>query len=214
MTNGKPCNFQAIANGVSDTYLHHWARAAAAWAKPLYLRLAWEMTTRKPAYTPASYVAMWRHVHDIFVQEKATNVRWYWCPNGIGNKNDYSYAQMYPGDKYVDYVGFDAYNWNDSSASAQSDLYSIWEPSYHALTALTNKPIMVGETATLQQGDAKASWITDGFLNSVPWAFPRIAGVIWFDVDQVVNWRIDSSTASLAAFRNVAASQFYQGRLP
>ena len=215
MTNGQTCNFQAIANGVSDSYLHTWAQAAAAWGKPFYLRLAWEMTTLNPAYTPASYVAMWQHVHAIFVSEGATNVRWYWCPNGIGNPTDYTYAQMYPGDSYVDAVGFDAYNWGTTQSwSAWGDLYSIWQPAYAALVGLTNKPIIIGEVGSVEQGGSKAQWITQGFLTSIPTSFPKIASVVWFDENQSPeNWRIDSSSSSLAAYQQVVASPLFHGQL-
>ena len=38
-------------------------------------------TTSTNANTPAEFVAAWRHVHNIFTSNGATNVTWVWCPN-------------------------------------------------------------------------------------------------------------------------------------
>ena len=55
----------------------------------------------------AKFRAAWIHTWTLFQQEGATNVEWVWCPNN-GN---YPYKGFYPGDRYVDWVGVDGYNW-------------------------------------------------------------------------------------------------------
>lgn len=74
-----------IAAGKHDVYIRRWARRAAAWNKPFYLRPMHEMNgTWSPwgvginGNTPAEFVKAWRHIHNIFEQEGATNVRWVW----------------------------------------------------------------------------------------------------------------------------------------
>lgn len=205
--------------GIADSYVRQFASAAAAWGKPFYLRFAWEMNNFGPwavgqnGNTAADFVAMWQHVHDIFVQQGATNVRWYWCPNGVGDPRQASISSVYPGDNYVDVVGFDAYNWGTTQSwSSWGSLYSIYSPTYEELTALTNKPIIVGETASTEQGGSKAQWITQGFLTDLPAQFPRIIGLIWFD--DGTDWDVNSSASSLAAYQQAAASPIYRGTLP
>jgi hypothetical protein len=70
----------------------------------------------------------------------------------------------------------------------------------NALTALTQKPLYIGEVASAEDGGNKASWITNMF--AVLKASPAIKGFVWFDHDKETDWRINSSTASLAAFRS------------
>src|SRR5436853_485094 len=71
---GRPAYaLRAIAAGEHDAYVREWARAAAAWGGPLYLRFAHEMngdwypwSVGVNGNTSADYQAAWRHVVDIF----------------------------------------------------------------------------------------------------------------------------------------------------
>jgi beta-mannanase len=47
---------------------------------------------------PGDYVRMYRHVHDILVQEGASNVTWVWCVNHESTSSQYPLlSQVYPG---------------------------------------------------------------------------------------------------------------------
>src|SRR5262249_53059913 len=77
-----------INAGNFDAYIHQWARDAAAWGHPMYLRFAHEMNANWYPWcasvngnTAAEYVAAWRRVVGIFRAEGATNVRFVWSPN-------------------------------------------------------------------------------------------------------------------------------------
>lgn len=223
---GNPCSDALIAGtasggvGVADTYLHQFARAAAVWGKPFYLRFAWEMNGTWSPYgvgvngnTAADYIAMWRHVHAIFAAEGAADVRWLWCPNVLGGASDFS--SMYPGDAYVDDVGLDGYNWGTSQTwSMWTSFATIFGASYNELTAMTSKPVIIAETASSEIGGDKASWITEGFLSDVPARFPRVKAIVWFDANKETDWRVNSSASSLTAYQQVATSAPFQGHLP
>lgn len=209
-----------IIGGAYDAYLHQWARAATAWGKPFYLRFAHEMNANWYPWgagingnTPSQYVSAWRHVAAIFRQEGATNVRWVWCPN-VGGSATAAYRPFYPGDAYVGWVGMDGYNWGTTQTwSHWQDLATVFGGTYSALASLTAKPMMIGETASAEQGGNKPGWITTSFLNSIPARFPRIRAVIWFDENKETDWRVNSSSAALVAYRQIATSTAYQGRL-
>ena len=62
-------------------------------------------------------------------------------------------------------------------------------------------------------GPLKADWIRDGFLKTIPQKFPRVAAVLWFDRSAEEDWRINTSSASLAAYREVVASTLYGGNV-
>jgi hypothetical protein len=211
-----------IAGGEYDAYIRQWAVAAKAWGHPLLLRFAHEMNGNWYPWatgsgdangnTPAEFVAMWRHVHDIFTGAGATNVQWVWCVN-VDDPGTTSFAEDYPGDAYVDWVALDGYNWGDDQGHAWQSLGQVFESSYNEVTALTNKPLMLGEVGSAEQGGDKANWIRQGFLTTIPTRFPLIKAVVVFDAAQERDWRVNSSPDSLAAFRQVVASSLYQGTL-
>jgi len=223
---GDPINQPAyslstIAAGSHDDYVRQWAQGAAAWGRPLYLRFAPEMNGVWAPWeawvngnTPGDYVAAWRHVVTVVRQQGATNVRWVWCPNVIAS-DALTFAPFYPGDAYVDWVGLDGYNGGTALLwGGWLSVSQIFGLSYGVLTALTSKPVMIGETASAEAGGDKAAWITQGLLTDLPAQFPTVRALVWFDAVKETDWRINSSPAALAAFRQVAASPLYQGSLP
>ena len=75
----------SISNGSHDVLLATWAREVGAWGKPFMLRFAPEMNGNwNPSSegvnnnTSGQYVQAWRHAHDVFVANGATNVQWVW----------------------------------------------------------------------------------------------------------------------------------------
>ncbi len=199
-----------IARGDFDGYIERSAREAAAYGKPFYLRLAHEMNGDWSAWgagvngnTPADFVAAWRHVVGIFRSAGATNAIWVWSPNVDTGRRPF--AQLYPGDEWVDWVGLDGYNWGTLDGSRWKSLGEVFGSSYDTLTRLTSKPLMIAETASTEVGGDKAAWIRDGFQYDLPARLPAVRAVIWFDRDKETDWRVNSSTAATSAFRSLAA---------
>jgi len=212
-----------VSSGRYDSYIRGWAKAAKAWGHPFFLRFAYEMNGNwfpwgtSPGNlnhnTPAQYIAEWRHVHDIFASVGASNAIWVWAPNKDGGPTTIAFAKDYPGDAYVDWVGIDAYNWGSFQPHSRwRDFHDVMVDPYTQMTALTPKPMMVAETATPEIGGNKALWITDAFLTSLPVFFPRLRALIWFDAKKETDWRVNSSSASLTAYRRIVASPLDQGR--
>jgi len=71
-------------------------------------------------------------------------------------------------------------------------------------TSHTNKPVMISETASTEVGGDKAQWITSAFAQ-LPVRFPRIESLTWFNTNKETDWRVESSPASLEAFRTAVA---------
>jgi hypothetical protein len=207
-----------IAGGSQDAYLTQWAEAAKAWGHPLFLRFDWEMNGNWFPWSPgvngntaSSYVAMWRHVHDIFTSVGATNVNWVWCPNIDPNHSFTSLASVYPGDAYVDWTCLDGYNGDDPWTSFQS----LFQSTYNEITQsiAPSKPMLIGEVATTESGGSKADWINNMF-NELPTDFPDVHGFLWYDVTSPgpggqSDWPLESSSAAASAFSAGIASSAY-----
>ncbi len=212
---------KTIVSGKHDRYIRQWARDAKTWGKPFYLRFAHEMNGDWTSWSPGvngnkggEYAAAWKRVHGIFRKEGATNVRWVWSPN-VEYNGSTPFASVYPGDAYVHWVGIDGYNWGTSCPdNAWQEFDEVFGPSYNKLAAMTNKPMMIAETASTELGGQKGPWIEEGLLNAVPSTFPRVEAVIWFHEDKETDWRVNSSQASLDAYKKIATSNLYQGKLP
>jgi hypothetical protein len=216
-TDGSAINTDAqIAAGAQDSYITRWAQGAKAWGHPLFMRFDWEMDgswfpwgVGANGNTAADYVAMWRHVHDIFTSMGATNVSWVWCPNI--DSNSALLSSLYPGNSYVDWTCLDGYNGNDPWTS----FGNLFASTYNQVTGTIapTKPMIVGETASTESGGSKAQWITDMF-DALPTSFPKIRGLLWFDVSMsgpggYTDWPIESSSASETAFANGIKNPVY-----
>jgi endoglucanase len=69
---------------------------------------------------------------------------------------------------------------------------------------------MIAEFSSTEQGGDKAAWIRDSFA-TVPRDFPRIRALVWFNVYyDSVDWRVESSAASLAAYKEAIAPIIFQ----
>ena len=208
-------SLQNIINGNFDAYIRRWAQDSQAWGHPYFLRFAHEMNGNWNPWSeqvngnrPGQYVLAWKHMHDIFRAQGATNVTWVWSPN-VEYTGSIALRELYPGDDYVDWVGMDGYNWGTVSSHSWQSFSQVFEQTYHDILALTSRPLMVAETASTELAGNKASWISDAFATQIPDNFPRIKAVIWFNENKETDWRIESSTAAQAAFTHAVAASVY-----
>jgi len=207
--------YAQINNGSQDGVIRAAARNLAAQGKPTLLRWGWEMNgdwfewdgTHNGQDT-AGFVKAWKRMHGIFADAGADNVAWVWSPNWNSGPN-VAWNKMqryYPGDGYVDWVGVSAYNFDGESPRR------LLTPIVSAYGG--RKPIIVSETASIDHGgNSKASWTND--LSAHVRATPQIGALCWFDTniqsDSSEDFRIDSSNASLAAFRSMARTSRFAG---
>jgi len=204
-----------IADGTYDAFLRQWADSARDWGHPFFLQFDWEMNLNGVwpysesvnGNRPGDFVKAWRHVHDIFRAEGATNATWVWCAN-IEYPGSLGLAGLYPGDAYVDWSCIDGYNWN-YKWTPFSDMLG---PTYDAVQAIApSKPLLIGEMASTEKGGSKADWIKDALNVQIPRHFPNVKGFVWFEKWEDQDWPIETSTASKDAFAAAIASPFYAG---
>lgn len=169
---------------------------------------------------PERYVAAYQYIHQRFAEAGADNVLWVWCPNAPistmtavhGEWNEA--ANYYPGDEYVDWLCLDGYNWGESAfgqqfGSSWQSFDQIFGESYAQLQSLNaDKPIIIGEFASTEEGGDKAAWILDTY-QTIAANYPQIRAVTWFHVTKETDWRIDSSPESLEAFATAVADDIW-----
>ena len=220
----------AVNAGAADAELVRIARQLATVPGTVLLEPGWEMNGNWSDYrwqgvanggdasAPARYRDAWRRVVGIFRANGATNVRWVFNPNAgnpltwraTGESHWNWYANYYPGDAYVDYVGMHGFNAPTvfGAAWASFDLLFDGESADRMLSDLAarfpTKPIILGEFASEEgAGQAKAEWIRGAFRRLR--THPNVVGAVWFNMNKETNWRIDSSRSALAAYREVLA---------
>jgi hypothetical protein len=215
-TSGSGVSYDDVVAGHFDTYLAETAQSVKSLGYTVRISMAPELNESwvpwgigKVGNTDQNEKGFWRYVVQKFRTEGATNVEWIWAPNIQNGSETYTYAQLYPGDDYVTYVGLDGYNWGTTrSWSNWQSFSSVFSSSYAAIGAVSSKNIEIMETASTEAGGNKADWIA-GMFTSLKTEFPRIQGVTWFDMNKETDWRIDSTSASQKAF-----SDGYNGVVP
>lgn len=212
-----------IAAGKFDDYVASWARSLKSYGKPVFLRFAHEMnayiypwSANANGNNPQSYVAAWRHVHDIFASVGAANVLWVWSPT-VKDSGTVPYADVYPGDSYVDWIALDGYNGGTALPWGGWRTFThLFSASYQDMIQLSQKPLMIAEVGSVEQGGSKDAWIADALLTQLPQNFPLVRALVWFNEDwhddqrRQADWRIESSPGSLAAYSLAADDPYFK----
>jgi hypothetical protein len=222
MVTWKAPQLDAILDGSQDALILARARQVRQFGSPIFIRWAWEMNggwtewSGERNATPgahdgaAKYVRAWRHVHDLFARAGATNISWVWAPNAqsVPAAAWNAPAAYYPGDAYVDWIGFSAYNWGSRRAwSHWSTFAQLVGPFYRRWAA--RKPLMVAETASAGTGAEKASWIA-GIAPMLARRFPRLKALVWFQSPP--DWSATDPGAPRRAIRVLAAEAVVSAR--
>ncbi|GAA1493524.1 glycoside hydrolase family 26 protein [Curtobacterium herbarum] len=216
-----------ITGGAFDDYLTKYADALKANGQPVVIRLDHEMngswynwsdgTDQKNA--PGSYVAMWKHVHDVFQREGANDyVIWNWSPtriDALGNAKyqtvDYMRA-YYPGADYVDWVGMSGYYRKAEETPTFATTFGRTLEQIRQVAP--GKHILLSEIGATETGAAvsngqKSQWIDSLFDALADPANSDVIGFAYFsetattvvDGARTTNdWRLNSRADSLAAF--------------
>ncbi len=206
--------YKAIANGNCDAFLHSVGRTLKQFGMPIFLRFAWEMNIDSISCNSSDFTLAWKHFRDIVNSEGATNVLWVWSPNTMTNTS-VPYADLYPGNAYVDWTGLDGYNWGTTQPWSHWQSFSeIFSQSYNALISLApTKPLMLGEVNTTNVGGDKALWYTDVLSMQIPLNFSHIKAIVFYNEDRTtsenVNWLIDINQSSLSAFSKGIKNPIY-----
>lgn len=222
-----------IANvlaGADNALIDATAAAIKIFPGPIFLRWYWEMNLAAGANGQdcmepsgadagaAGYIAAWRYIHDRFmITDGVTNVAWLWNP--AGSTLDPTSVPFYPGDAYVDWIGFDGYD------KIQANNFGPVFATFYGDFSSHAKPFLIGETGECQGENAsygaQATYIplAQAEIKSKPnagsYAFPLVKGFMYFDAaghygtthPTCPTWVFDS--AGLAAFAAMGADAYF-----
>lgn len=220
---------ERIAAGRFDRQLLAWGAAARHHGGPLLVEFGTEMNGRwfpwsgvhhgggrrdgfgDPALPdgPERFRAAYRRVVELVRRGGGTNVHWvfHFDANGDPDAPWNHPRHYYPGDRYVDWIGFSAYG-----AQHPSDAWTPPSPGirhgYQTATALSRtRPVALLEFGVAESaGHDKAAWIDAAFDEILSGRYRRLIGAVWWNERWQENdgaWidlRVTSSPRAHSAF--------------
>lgn len=184
----------------------------------VFLSFAPEADSSGPSQgTPAQFVAAWRHVHDLFAREKVRNVVWVWTTTGY-LPHASTIAAMYPGNSYVDWIGYDPYNYFSCRNTGWQSFSQTIGPFYQWLSARHfGKPIMLTEYGTSPDPgnpDLEASWYQDIVPTLKQYSDIKALNR-WNSTTDQCNFTLSSESAQAqAAYQQAGLSPYFRQQLP
>jgi beta-mannanase len=184
---GKQLLWSNIAAGKYDTsVLDPEAARLKAYGKPIFLTFDPEMDGRFRlgiAGNTSQYVAAFRHIHDRMVADGAKNVIWVWTVTGY-QAHDADFKLLYPGNAYVDWIGWDPYNFAACHKEGWKTFNQTIDPFYQWLESngYGSKPFILPEYGTVidsSNSAAAATWFK-GIPASLA-SHPNLKAVSEFD---------------------------------
>ncbi len=205
--------YEAILDGEFDSSLRSQARTIADFDVPYFVTFDHEADADKRYRrrgTPDEFVRAWRHVVDLYREEGADNVIWVWNVTGWRDNLD-RLPGLWPGDDYVDWISFEAYNMTGCDLMPHWDgVYSfedVLRPAYewfeeegpeHGIDP--GKPIMIGEMGTTDIGPRETlRWYAD--IPDVLRRYERVRAVkVWDNRVSGCDFRINSNEYARRGF--------------
>lgn len=213
----KSWTLASVASGRHDSELRAVANTIVDYGDLVVIRYAPEMNgdwspwgVTVDGNTPSQFIEAWRHVVTLFRQAGASNVLWLWAPNIVRAAAVHGIAQFWPGDSWVDLVGFTGYGVEKSAYGVETSAGATFDPTMRLLAQHPTKPVILAEMGV--SGTTKDRWIT----SLGPWlsAHRNVIGLIWTDEkppDAHADWRFDDSTRDLKAFKKSVVPQMRCG---
>lgn len=220
-------NWCQIANGSQDTNIHRIANNIKAFGNKLFLTFHGEPEgsdgasctgvtgTANGSGTLAQYVSAWRHVHNVFAADGVTNAVWV---QSMANPSATTAAAAYVGDAYLDWWGFDPYNWYNCGGHSDPwiSLSNKMAGAYNWIT--TNHPgipVMLGEYGSHQPSTAspsKGDWFR-AIPADVARDRPKAKAYIYFDRSGTNGncvWSVNSSADALAGWQEMGRAAYFK----
>ena len=108
--------------------------------------------------TPAQYNQLYVKTLNILTKAGCNNIVWAWSPNLGSEKTVEKFLERFPGEKYVDMLGVDVYEFDNNDANYQQNLAATLDVLMEAAKKVGKIPVL---TETGCRGIAsKKNWFT------------------------------------------------------
>lgn len=152
-----------VGAGGYDSAIDNVGRQLRGLNQKMLVRIGYEFDLSTNGYGATAYRDAFRRIVDRWRTAGVDNVATVFCSHLVGDSTA-TYEAYYPGDDYVDWVGFDIFN-GDGSVPATGAMYTF--------AATHQKPLMLGE-ASKTTTSAKAAYLTR-FMDQID-ANPTVKG--------------------------------------
>ena len=195
----RPFTVPSIARGDWDAYLRAYAKAVKAFGARIALSFGHEMNGGWYQWgwghvPPVTFIAAWRHIHNVFAAANVTNVIWVWTIN----RAMHAPHLWWPGKKYVNWIGISGYYRHPDDR---------WAHVFHSTLAnvakFSSKPILIAEAA-VGPFRRRARMISNFFAGLK--RHRKLLGFTWFDLNKSENWQLEGDRPAVAAFKKAAPS--------
>ncbi|WP_437961925.1 glycosyl hydrolase [Sorangium sp. So ce119] len=218
---GTNVTWTEIANGSQDAVIRAAAERARNAPGKLMISFDHEMDNvdvHAADGPDADYVRAYRRIVDMFREAGATNVVWVWTPMGWSGTRARLPA-LYPGDSYIDWLGYDPYNfyvcngggWKDPATTFGSHYAWMHEPAQRAWHG--EKPYILSEFSSHEDPadpDRKGAWMR-GVVDALK-QYPDIKAVQFYNSNVTLRsackLAVDSSPESVAGYAEAGSDPY------
>jgi len=220
-------SYKSLLKHNHDAYIRQWAKAARAASaahgnRPIIIRPFHEATGKwfpwsigLKGNTVRNYKQAWRYLNNRVRSAGATRqqVRFLWSNYTPSRKT-------YPGDRYVDFVGFTVLNWGARKKNWRQMTPQVAFKVKQA-AKFTKKPIIIAEVASFHKplAKSKARWLNKGYTNTYR-RFPKVRGILYLDAPRPnggkhPDWRLilPRNGSAVNAYRKLANQPRFQGKI-
>jgi hypothetical protein len=207
-----------VNSGADDAVIRARATAVQSFREPLFIRWFRGMaspTQASLAGTAQDFVAAWHRVRRIFREEQADNAVWVWCPDATDFASGAA-AAFYPGDDDVDWTCAEGFAYRHPATPHSTDIQTFEEifTPFYVWAKNHPKGRLIGEYGVEEGAPGeKAGWV-DAAGEALKTHMSGIAAVVYdsatsHDDGVTHDWRMDSSTSALSAFRAMGSDSWF-----
>ncbi|MBC8412590.1 MAG: hypothetical protein ISR96_00930 [Nitrospira sp.] len=204
-------SYQRILSGKYDTYIREFIAELATFPQKVLLRPMHEMNGNWYPWCgtvntnhPELFIPVWQHMRKC-AAEHLGSVEWVWSPYVASYPDlpENNLKQYFPGDGLIDRSALDGYNWGTAKGSMLWQSFDeLFREPYRIVTSMSKQPLMIGETASAELGGDKSVWIMEA-VQALREHYSGVDTLVWFDCLKECDWRVDSSSQAINAFRSL-----------
>jgi hypothetical protein len=223
--NDDPIRWAAIASGRYDRFLHDQAVRLHKWNKPAYICFHHEPEDDPDCGTPADFKRAHTRIRNIFLRAGATKLAWVVTLMASTYAGGHGGPQAWLPSQYR-MLGVDGYNrFPCIGARSKHPWKPFWEIFAPArrFAASKRRGLFIGEVGCVEQNDcgyhlgnplAKANWFRGMGATLENW--PEVRAIVYSSAatrhaGYPMEYQVDSSLASLAAYRTVGHHRYFNG---